>query len=58
MESDIGWFEGFIIMVVVYLMFPCWIYIVFKMATMGIFDGILNALKNKGEIENDEKQET
>jgi hypothetical protein len=59
MESNIGWSEIFIIMIVIYIMFPCWIYIIFKMATMGIFEGLLNINnKIKGEMKHGKKQKT
>ena len=57
MESNIGWFEVFVIMIVFYILFPSWIYVVFKMATMGIFEGLLHTIK-KGEVEHGKKQET
>lgn len=50
--SSIGWFEFFVIMVVIYLMFPCLLYVIFKMSVMGIMEGFFTSLKNhKKEIE-------
>lgn len=59
MNSNIGWVEVFIILIALYIFFPCWIYVVFKMATMGIFEGLLHTLNNikKGEVENGKRQE-
>lgn len=57
--SNLGWIEVFIIFIVLFIFFPCWVYVVLKMATMGIFEGLINTInKNKGEVEHGEKQET
>ena len=52
--TAIGWFEVIVLMMVAYILFPAWIYVVFKLATMGIFEGILSTII-KGDVENGEK---
>lgn len=50
--SQIGWFEIIIILIFFYVLFPCWIYVIFKMAVMGALEGLMTTIKkSKGEME-------
>ena len=52
---NLSWMDLLLILLILFIIFPSWLYICSKMASMGWFEGLFQSLKNKGESEHAEK---